>query len=271
MKEALNPIVAITYQPPDPWLQSAPAFTKLFTEPSACAEELSVVNCSDPRVLIAIERFNLRLFKKNIVFLEYSTPVNGSKPNQCDVAWKFRNRKEKSLEKVSRPKPRPNAAKRNPKAVAPLAKIREGKDFRFYFDFEHLKEEASIVEEREFLRDWKRWDKTHKRKFRGRMDWDFDAFMWFEEKRLRISNFGHAWMLIHSPEAIVSKLQGVTLKVHLLDDYKELWGNTSDWYNETMALNGGRPVDFDGYMRVEVDTEVLVRAKTRWKLLQLDQ
>ena len=40
----------------------------------------------------------------------------------------------------------------------------EGKDFRLYFDFEHLKEEASIVEEREFLRDWKRWDKNHKRK-----------------------------------------------------------------------------------------------------------
>jgi hypothetical protein len=51
--------------------------------------------------------------------------------------------------------------------------------------------------------------------------------------------------------------------VHLLDDYKELWGNTSEWYNETAGLNNGRPVEFDGYMRVAVDTEVLYRGKTR--------
>ena len=51
--------------------------------------------------------------------------------------------------------------------------------------------------------------------------------------------------------------------VHLLDDYKELWSNTSEAYNETMLLNDGKPVEFDGYMRVAVDTEVLYRAKTR--------
>ena len=90
-----------------------------------------------------------------------------------------------------------------------------------------------------------------------------------------------------SPDSLVPKLQGMVqprrnlyiatnepfynyfdklrshYKVHLLDDYKELWGNTSEWYNETRLLNGGRPVDFDGYMRFEVDTEVLYRAKTR--------
>ena len=52
-------------------------------------------------------------------------------------------------------------------------------------------------------------------------------------------------------------------KVHLLDAYKELWGNTREGYNETRLLNRGQPVDFDGYMRVEVDTEVLYRAKIR--------
>lgn len=35
-------------------------------------------------------------------------------------------------------------------------KDEEGKDFRYYFDFEHIKEVASIVEEEEFLRDWKK-------------------------------------------------------------------------------------------------------------------
>lgn len=62
---------------------------------SAGCEVLQVVNCSDPRVLIAVEKFNLKWFK-SIAFFQYQTPVNGSKPDECDVAWRFRNKKEKS-------------------------------------------------------------------------------------------------------------------------------------------------------------------------------
>jgi hypothetical protein len=144
-------VIAITYQPPDPWLESAPALTKLFTQTenatfkiddtvaktgedlqteiaravsptadikpiteeviekeevevsnmtlkSSGCEDLEVVNCSDPRVLITVEKFNLRLFK-SIVFLDYQTPVNGSKQDECDVSWRFRNKKEKSWRK----------------------------------------------------------------------------------------------------------------------------------------------------------------------------
>lgn len=502
-------VIAITYQPPDPWLQSAPALTKLFTQvenatfkddtsvvktgedlvpaPAVAAIDIAAsppiteaaiaasekilnltissnasavcpeaVNCSDPRVLITIQRFNLRLFK-SIVFLEYAAPVNGSKPNECDVAWKFRNRKEKSWRKyrdfrrfrigfrddcaykvlgargwhsgvnARRPRPRFNSGSRNPKLAAPVrdsdindtipkigsdsafrngrylyysrggdyckgmnhymwsflcalgeaqylnrtfvmdlsvclaaehnpsGKDEEGKDFRFYFDFEHLKEEASIVEEGEFHRDWKRWDKTHKRKIpvrkvasykttpmqlkkdkstiiwrhfdapepdnywyrvcegqaanyiqrpwhalwkskrlmnivseiSGRMDWDFDAVHVVRGEKAQNKELWPHLDADTSPDALVAKLEGKIqqwrnlyiatnelfynyfdklrshYKVHLLDDYKELWGNTSDWYNETTALNGGRPVNFDGYMRVEVDTEVFFRAKTQ--------
>lgn len=502
-------VIAITYQPPDPWLQSAPALTKLFTqvenatfkddtsvvktgedlvparaiaavdiaasppitEAAIAASEKKlnltisnnastvcpeVVNCSDPRVLIAIQRFNLRIFK-SIVFLEYAAPVNGSKPNECDVAWKFRNRKEKSWRKyrdfrrfrigfrddcaykvlgargwhsgvnARRPRPRFNSGSRNPKLASPVrdsdindtipkigsdsafrngrylyysrggdyckgmnhymwsflcalgeaqylnrtfvmdlsvclaaeynpsGKDEEGQDFRFYFDFEHLKEEASIVEEGEFLRDWKRWDKTHRRKIpvrkvasykttpmqlkkdkstiiwrhfdapepdnywyrvcegqaanyiqrpwhalwkskrlmnivseiSGQMDWDFDAVHVVRGEKAQNKELWPHLDADTSPDALVAKLQGKIqqwrnlyiatnepfynyfdklrshYKVHLLDDYKELWGNTSEWYNETTALNGGRPVNFDGYMRVEVDTEVFFRAKTQ--------
>ncbi|KAJ8437152.1 hypothetical protein Cgig2_016895 [Carnegiea gigantea] len=502
-------VIAITYQPPDPWLQSAPALTKLFTQvenatfkddtsvvktgedlvpaPAIAAVDIAasppiteaaiaasekklnltisnnastvcpeVVNCSDPHVLITIQRFNLRVFK-SIVFLEYAAPVNGSKPNECDVAWKFRNRKEKSWRKyrdfrrfrigfredcaykvlgargwhsgvnARRPRPRFNSGSRNPKLAAPVrdsdindtipkigsdsafrngrylyysrggdyckgmnhymwsflcalgeaqylnrtfvmdlsvclaaehnpsGKDEEGKDFRFYFDFEHLKEEASIVEEGEFLRDWKRWDKTHRRKIpvrkvasykttpmqlkkdkstiiwrhfdapepdnywyrvcegqaanyiqrpwhalwkskrlmnivseiSGQMDWDFDAIHVVRGEKAQNKELWPHLDADTSPDALVAKLQGKIqrwrnlyvatnepfynyfdklrshYKVHLLDDYKALWGNTSEWYNETTALNGGRPVNFDGYMRVEVDTEVFFRAKTQ--------
>lgn len=507
-------VIAITYQPPDPWLQSAPALTKLFTQyenatfkddssllktgedfplspaiaPSsskpiteaaieiseknitnstslklACDGDLKLnVNCSDPRVLIAIERFNLRRFK-SIVFLDYATPVNGSKPNECDVAWRFRNKKEKSWRKyrdfrrfriglsddcklkvvgasgwhsginARRPRSRFNSTgtgksgNRGHKTVNvtidneindtipvissdsafrsgkylyysrggdyckgmnhylwsflcglgeaqflnrtfvmdlsiclsaqynPSGKDEEGKDFRFYFDFEHLKEEASIVEEGDFLRDWKKWDKTHKKKIpvkkvathkispmqlkkdkstviwrqfdapepdnywyrvcegeaskyihrpwhaiwkskrlmnivseiSGRMDWDFDSVHVVRGAKAQNKELWPHLDSDTSPEALVQKLQTIVqpwrnlyiatnepfynyfdklrshYKVHLLDDYKELWGNTSEWYNETTSLNGWHPVDFDGYMRVEVDTEVFYRAKTQ--------
>lgn len=521
--------IAVTYQPPDPWLDSAPAFAKLFTqtgnatfkndnsilrtgedlaaptvspvlspkEEAAAAAAAPVIteaviekaeekienlthklgsppppacdglagkaiNCSDPLVLIAIERFNLRAFK-SIVFLDYQAPVNGSKPNECDVMWRFRNKKERSWRKyrdfrrfkigvredcnykVVHPggwhsginarrawiSSRPNATKRgrnSGKVAPPVSKDdqindtipslgsdtsfrkgkylyysqggdyckgmnrymwsflcglgeamflnrtfvmdlniclaatynpsnrdEEGKDFRFYFDFEHLKEVASIVEEREFLRDWKKWDRTHKRKIplrkvptykttsmqlkkdkstiiwrqfdghepdnywyrvcegqagnfikrpwhalwkskrlmnivsaiSGRMDWDFDAVHVVRGEKARNKVLWPHLDSDTSPEALYEKLKEAIhpwrnlyiatnepfynyfdklrsqYKVHLLDDYKDLWSNTSQWYNETRALNNGRPVEFDGYMRVAVDTEVLYRGKTR--------
>ncbi|KAM1756211.1 hypothetical protein ACFX11_005605 [Malus domestica] len=508
-------VIAITYQPPDPWLESAPALTKLFTDsenatfkddnsvlttgedlPLAPAvapvssgfavitesviakaeaevsnstnstlsdglncEDLERVNCSDPRALIAVERFNLRIFK-NIVFLEYQTPVNGSKADECDVLWKFRNKKEKSWRKYrdfrrfklgfgvnctykvvhagrwhsginarrarrissngtrgggkarSAPPVRDEqindtinslgsdknfrrgrylyysrggdyckgmnqfqwsflcglgeAMYLNRTFVMDLSvclagsytlsnKDEEGKDFRYYFDYEHLKETASIVDEDEFLRDWKKWDQSHKRKvpikkvashkvtpmqlkkerstiisrqfdgpepenywyrvcegqaakyvqrpwhalwkskrlmnivteISGRMDWDFDAVHVVRGEKAQNKQLWPHLDYDTSPEMLLNKVKTMVqpwrnlyiatnerfynyfdklrsqYKVHLLDDYKELWSNTSEWYNETSNLNDGRPVEFDGYMRVEVDTEVLYRAKTR--------
>ncbi|KAK6925782.1 GDP-fucose protein O-fucosyltransferase [Dillenia turbinata] len=418
-----------------------------------------VVNCSDPRVLIAVERFNLRFFK-SVVFLEFQTPVNGSKDNECDVGWRFRNKKEKSWRKyrdfrrfrfeigdnctykiagasgwhsgtnARRPRYRGNVTKGGvgPRVSAAVHdeeindtipvvgsdtafrkgrylyyarsgdyckgmnhflwsflcglgeaqylnrtfvmdlsiclaakytlsnKDEEGKDFRYYFDFEHLKEMASIVEEEEFLRDWKKWDKMHKRKIlvrkvknykitpmqlrkdrsstiiwrqfdapepenywyrvcegqaakyiqrpwhalwkskrlmnivseiSGRMDWDFDAVHVVRGEKAQNKELWPHLDSDTSPDAILAKLKEIIpswrhvyvatnepfynyfdklrsqYHVHLLDDYKELWSNTSEWFNETKELNGGHPVDFDGYMRVAVDTEVLYRAKMR--------
>ncbi|KAF2286239.1 hypothetical protein GH714_012332 [Hevea brasiliensis] len=505
-------VIAITYQPPDPWLESAPALTKFFTqsenatfkndnsilktgedlqsvsapavppalviEPiteqvieksekvanmtlqSSGCEDLQVVNCSDPRVLITVEKFNLKWFK-SIVFLEYQTPVNGSKPNECDVAWRFRNKKEKSWRKyrdfrrfefgtgkncnkivhaggwhsginARRQRNRVNSTKSGGNILKitstfrdeeindtipslgsemnfrkgrylyysrggdyckgmnhymwsflcglgeamylnrtfvmdlsiclagsynPSGKDEEGKDFRYYFDFEHLKELASIVEESEFLRDWKKWDRAHKKKvpvrkvvthkvtpmqlskdrstiiwrqfdapepenywyrvcegqaakhiqrpwhvlwkskrlmnivteISGQMDWDFDAVHVVRGEKAQNKELWPHLDADTSPDALVVKLQGMIqprrnlyiatnepfynyfdklrshFKVHLLDDYKALWGNTSDWYNETMLLNNGWPVEFDGYMRVAVDTEVLYRQRRVWK------
>ena len=66
-------------------------------------------------------------------------------------------------------------------------------------------------------------------------------------------------------ESVHSKLKifGLNTRYILLDDYKELWSKTSEAYNEIMLLNNGKPIKFDGYMRVAVDVEVLYRAKTR--------
>ncbi|KAJ8770116.1 hypothetical protein K2173_011211 [Erythroxylum novogranatense] len=410
--------------------------TNLTVNSSGC-EHLQLVNCSDPMVLITVEKFNLKLFK-SIVFLDYQNPVNGSKPDECDVTWRFRNKKEKSWRKyrdfrrfrfgtgenctykvihasgwhsginARRQRNRLNTtAGRLPRTAPPLpdneindtiptvgsvtnfrkgkylyysrggdyckgmnqylwsflcglgeamylnrtfvmdlrlclsgahnpsGKDEEGKDFRYYFDFEHLKEVASIVERSEFLRDWKKWDRSHKKKipFRrvvtskvtpmqlqrdkstiiwrqfnapepdnywyrvcegqsakyiqrpwhaiwkskrlmnivteisGRMDWNFDAVHVVRGAKAQNKELWPHLDADTSPDAIpfynyFDKLRS-HYKVHLLDDYNELWSNTSNWYNETMLLNNGQPVEFDGYMRVAVDTEVFYRAKTR--------
>ncbi|KAG5015400.1 hypothetical protein AAZX31_08G111600 [Glycine max] len=517
-------VIAITYQPPDPWLQSTPALTNLFTQsenatfridssvlrtgedlspspqdpplpppppsepliditqqqianstvnstadstaystdaqpPSlpACDETL---NCSNPRVLIAVQRFNLRAFK-SIAFFDYQPPMNGSVPGECDVAWRFRNKRERSWRKYrdfrrfkiavtddcrykvvhaggwhsganARRNVTRTGAGRGGKSLPPRASARddeindtiptlgsdtnfrngkylyysrggdyckgmnhylwsflcglgeamflnrtfvmdlsvclastynpsnkdeEGKDFRYYFDFEHLKETASIVEEGEFLRDWKKWDKTHLKKKKvpvrkvvnhkvtpmqlkkdkstiiwrqfdapepenywyrvcegeaaqyvqrpwhavwkskrlmnivteisGRLDWDFDAVHVVRGEKAQNKELWPHLDYDTSPDVLVEKLKWMVqpwrhlyiatnepyynyfdklrsnYKVHLLDDYKELWGNTSEWYNETTLLNSGKPVEFDGYMRVAVDTEVFYRGKTR--------
>ncbi|KAK8494467.1 hypothetical protein V6N13_016485 [Hibiscus sabdariffa] len=424
-------------------------------------EKLKAVNCSDPRLLLAVKKFNLKTFK-SIVFLEYQTPVNGTKPDECDVFWRFRNRKEKSWRKyrdfrrfqfgisenctykvmhtgpwhsginARLPRIRPNTTRSSggtwkPKLAPSIRdeeindtiptlgsemnfrkgkylyyarggdyckgmnqylwsflcglgeamylnrtfvmdlnlclsatysstnKDEEGKDFRFYFDFEHLKETVSVVGESEFLRDWKKWDKGHKRKvpvkkvkthkvtpmqlkkdkstiiwrqfdgpepenywyrvcegqaakyihrpwhaiwkskrlmnivteISGRMDWDFDALHVVRGEKARNKQLWPHLDSDTSPEAILAKVKEMVqpwrnlyiatnepfynyfdnlrshYKVHLLDDYKELWSDTSEWYNETAMLNNGKPVEFDGYMRVAVDTEVLYRSKIR--------
>ncbi|KAK8991087.1 hypothetical protein V6N11_062111 [Hibiscus sabdariffa] len=508
-KHLQHPIQSFTY----PWLESAPALTKFFTQtenatfknddsvlktgedllavaastvPPALTinpitetviekseekisnlslksdcENLGAVNCSDPRVLLSVERFNLKTFKF-IVFLEYQTPVSGSKSDECDVAWRFRNKKEKSWRKyrdfrrfkfgigenctytvvyaggwhsginARRPRTRPNTTRSGGNLkLAPRIPIRDeeindtiptlgsdmnfregkylyyarggdyckgmnyylwsflcgleeamylnrtfvmdlsiclsasynpsnkdegGKDFWYYFDFEHLKEVASIVEESEFLRSWKKWDRVHKRKvpvkkvtsykvtpmqlkdknkstiiwrqfdapepenywyrvcegqaakyiqrpwhalwkskrlmnivteISGQLDWDFDAVHVVRGEKAQNKELWPHLDSDTSPEALLAKLKEMVqpwrnlyiatnepfynyfdklrsqYKVHLLDDYNELWSNTSEWYNETTQMNDGKPVEFDGYTRVTVDTEVLYRAKIR--------
>ncbi|XP_047070390.1 uncharacterized protein LOC124678557 [Lolium rigidum] len=501
-------VVAVTYQPPDPWLQSSAAITTSLsrvlpnstflhpddsllptgedfpstspsaspsaaaaaqrdtaddqptsTTPATTCDPDAPLNCSDPRVLAAVRAFNAKaFFRKSIVFLSYEAPVPGPTPTQCDVAWRFRNRREKSwrryrdyrrfdlapgegcaldITSVGKFRSGKNAARpptrRNKKprlAAAPPAVDAEindtipivgsaaefrkgkylyymrggdhcksmnqfiwsflcglgeanylnrtfvmdltmclsgahtedgkdvnGKDFRFYFDFEHLKESVPLVEEGDFLKDWHRWDKKKKgpgrmtvrkvptykvtpmqlkkdrssiiwRQFEGkepenywyrvcegraakviqrpwyaiwkskrlmnivteiagRMDWDYDGLHvvrgWKAQNKKMYPNLDADT----SPDAIVGKVTKLIKEwrnlyiatnepfyyyfdklrshyhVHLLDDYKELWSNTSEWYNETTTITGGKPVPFDAYMKVIVDTEVFYRSKAK--------
>ncbi|KAL3849106.1 hypothetical protein ACJIZ3_010988 [Penstemon smallii] len=227
----------------------------------------------------------------------------------------------------------------------------EGKDFRFYFDFEHLKDSTSVLDQTQFWSDWSKWQQKDKlslhlvedfrvspmklaqvkdtlimRKFgnvepdnywyrvcegegesviqrpwhmiwksrrlldvasaiAAKMNWDFDAV--HVERGEKASN-KELWPNLDkdtSPESLLTSLQykiedGRNLYVatnepdksffdplkdkystHFLDDYKELWDSDSDWYSEMTKLNKGNPVEFDGYMRISVDTEVFLRGK----------
>ncbi|GFY97678.1 hypothetical protein Acr_12g0002190 [Actinidia rufa] len=227
----------------------------------------------------------------------------------------------------------------------------EGKDFRFYFDFEHLKELASVLDQGQFWSDWNEWhqkdelslhlvedfritpmklagvkDALIMRKFgdvepdnywyrvcegetesvlqrpwhliwkskrlmdivsaiASKLHWDFDSVHIARGEKARNKELWPNLDADTSPEALLSTLpdkidDGRNLYIatdepdtsffdplkdkystHFLDEYKDLWDENSEWYSETTKLNNGVPVEFDGYMRSSVDTEVFLRGK----------
>ncbi|WOK94890.1 hypothetical protein Cni_G03595 [Canna indica] len=227
----------------------------------------------------------------------------------------------------------------------------EGKDFRFYFDFEHLRDSTSVLDQRQFWNDWTLWQKKDKlslhlvedfrvtpmklitvkdtlimRKFgavepdnywyrvcegetesevprpwhliwksrrlmdivsgiASKLNWDFDSVHLVRGEKARNTELWPNLATDTSPEALMSTLrERIDDRRHLyiatdepdtsffdplkekyttyfLDDYKDMWNENSEWYEETKKLNNGIPVEFDGYMRSVVDTEVFLRGK----------
>ncbi|XP_058107109.1 uncharacterized protein LOC131250803 [Magnolia sinica] len=227
----------------------------------------------------------------------------------------------------------------------------EGKDFRFYFDFEHLRESASVLDQSQFWLDWTKWQKKDSlglylvedfritpmklvdvkdalimRKFgavepdnygyrvcegetesviqrpwhmiwksrrlmdivsaiAARMNWDFDSVHVVRGEKAKNTELWPNLAADTSPDALLSTLRekiddGRNLYIatnepdtslfdplkdkyttHFLKDFSDLWDENSEWYAETKQLNSGIPVEFDGYMTVEVDTEVFLRGK----------
>ncbi|GAB4855997.1 hypothetical protein Ancab_024636 [Ancistrocladus abbreviatus] len=227
----------------------------------------------------------------------------------------------------------------------------EGKDFRFYFDFEHLKESASVLDQSQFWMDWNKWQRKDKlslylvedfrvtpmklkdvkdalimRKFGAvepdnywyrvcegeaesviqrpwhllwksrrlmdivsaiavRLNWDYDSVHIVRGEKAKNKELWPNLDRDTSPDALLSTLRDkieegrnvyiatdepdtsffAPLKdkyaTHFLDEYKDLWGENSEWYSDTAKLNNGATVEFDGYMRISVDTEVFLRGK----------
>ncbi|KAI4341796.1 hypothetical protein MLD38_026477 [Melastoma candidum] len=227
----------------------------------------------------------------------------------------------------------------------------EGKDFRFYFDFEHLRESASVLDQDQFWADWEKWHKRDKlslylaedfrstpmklldikdslimRKFgsvepdnywyrvcegetesivqrpwhllwksrrlmdivsaiTAKLNWDYDSVHIVRGEKAKNKEQWPNLDSDTSPDTLIATLRdkiedGRNLYIatnepdtsffdplkdkystHFLDEYKEFWDENSEWYSETTKLNKGVPVEFDGYMRVSVDTEVFLRGK----------
>ncbi|KAK6141268.1 hypothetical protein DH2020_024984 [Rehmannia glutinosa] len=227
----------------------------------------------------------------------------------------------------------------------------EGKDFRFYFDLEHLKDSASVLDQSQFWSGWTKWQEKDRlslhlvedfrvtpmklaevkdslimRKFgsvepdnywyrvcegetesvvqrpwhmirksrrlldvasgiTSRMNWDFDGVRVERGEKAKNTKLWPNLDKDTSPKALMAILRdkiedgrniyiatnerGVSFfdplkekySTHFLDEYKDLWDVNSDWYDETTKLNNGNAVEFDGYMRMSVDTEVFLKGK----------
>ncbi|KAJ7566559.1 hypothetical protein O6H91_02G108600 [Diphasiastrum complanatum] len=403
--------------------------------------EGKAINCSDPGVMIAIEKVNLEKFP-DIESFEYRTPVQGSDERECDIAWKFKPKKDNSkrmykdyrryklqleascaytvLEvgdwhsgKKARPHkfhgvavndkiPAQTEAPSNFRkgkylyysrggdyckgmsqfqwsllcalgeaqylnrtfvldldfclsaANNPGHEDEKGKDFRFYFDFEHLMEATSVIEQKQFLKEWTDWNNRHSadqipskvisdfkvspmqlqgedssilwRTFElpepdnywyrvcegeaekviqrpwsalwkskrlmnivnsicGSLGWDFDSIHVVRGQKAQNKELWPNLEADTSPSSLLEKLKDkiqelrnvyiatnelqpgyfdelkASYKVFVLEDFKDLWAPGSEWYNETTALTNGQPVEFDGHMRAEVDSEMFMRGK----------
>lgn len=227
----------------------------------------------------------------------------------------------------------------------------EGKDFRFYFDFEHLKDSASVLDQAQFWSDWNKWqqrdglklhlvedfrvtpmklaevkDSLIMRKFgdvepdnfwyrvcegeaeaviqrpwhmiwksrrlldvasgiASRMSWDYDGVHVERGEKAKKKKLWPNLDRDTSPQSLLAALRdkiedGRTVyiatneprtsffnplkdkySIHFLDEYKDLWDTSSDWFYETTKLNNGNAVEFDGYMKLSVDSEVFFRGK----------
>lgn len=66
---------------------------------------------------------------------------------------------------------------------------------------------------------------------------------------------------------LLDALKAKYSSVHYLDAFEELWARDSKWFLEMKRLNGGVPVEFDGYMRELVDREVFLKGKKKVEVL----
>ncbi|KAK1431085.1 hypothetical protein QVD17_14305 [Tagetes erecta] len=119
----------------------------------------------------------------------------------------------------------------------------------------------------------------------AKMNWDFDSVHVVRGEKAKNLEQWPNLAADTSPEALLSALQdkvddGRNLYIatdepdisffdplrdkystHFLDEYNNLWDESSEWYSEMTKLNNGAAVEFDGYMRASVDTEVFLRGK----------
>ncbi|KAL7185981.1 hypothetical protein ACSBR2_027853 [Camellia fascicularis] len=223
----------------------------------------------------------------------------------------------------------------------------DGKDFRFYFDFEHLKELTSMLDQAQFWSNWRKWHrkdglslhlvedfritpmklyasiirkvgtmKPNNYWYRvcegetesvvqqpwhmlwkskplmnilstisSRLNWDFDSVHIMRGDKARNRELWPNLEVDTSPESLLLTLQDKIVdgrnsyistdepdtsffdplkdrySTHFLDEYKDLRDENSEWYTETTKLTVGCPVEFDGYMKISVDTKVLLRGK----------
>ncbi|CAL4891070.1 unnamed protein product [Urochloa decumbens] len=182
----------------------------------------------------------------------------------------------------------------------------EGKRLAFYVDVDHLNSKVPIIEQSQFWADWDRdvdpgnnWYNVCEGEAKGMLlpmrrairwapslmhivddivSWmqpDFDSLHIDangEDLRRRVKEGLDAGRQVYVAGEGVNSALVEALKakftVHHLNEFEDLWGTDSKWFLEMRRLNGGVPVEFDGYMHEVVDREVFLRGKKKAEVLR---
>ncbi|CAA2995218.1 Hypothetical predicted protein [Olea europaea subsp. europaea] len=141
----------------------------------------------------------------------------------------------------------------------------DGKDFRFYYDIEHLKDSAPVrlnfagVDDPLIMRKLgtvepdNYWNSVCE----GKME-QVISRPWHMDKIEAGSN-----LYISTNEPNTSFLDPLKARcsTHFLDEFKDLWYENRDWYAEIKKLNNEKPVELDGYVRMSIEDESVVDGK----------
>lgn len=106
-----------------------------------------------------------------------------------------------------------------------------------------------------------RGDKARNKALWPNLDRDTSPAALLSSLKHKVNDGRNLYIATNEPNASFFDPLKESYPTHFLDQHADLWDSNSDWHAEATKLSRGKAVEFDGYMRLNVDTEVFLRGR----------